>query len=90
MMLQNVRIVGKWLLCRGIVENDVLAGAQDIVEHRYRQRSRSHALVAELHRDNIATGRSLCCDALVGPSGQDQQSAFRAGLFNRGAHECVE
>jgi len=42
LVLTEVGICGKRGLGGGIVENDALAGAHDIVEHRLRQHGRGH------------------------------------------------
>jgi len=54
MALTEVGIRGKRRLGGGIVENDDLAGAQDIVEHRLRQHGCGHGLVAQLYDDCVA------------------------------------
>ena len=59
MALTDVGILGKSRLGRGVVENDALSGAQDIVQHRNRQHALGHGLVAQMHGHRVAGGRGL-------------------------------
>ena len=91
--LADVGIGGKRGLGRGIVENDALAGAQDIVEDRLRQHRRGHRHIAQLHVamctavDPVVASAAMRCSP---PSRQDQQTALGARLLNRRAHERVD
>ena len=90
LVLLEVRIGGKRVLYRGIVEKDALAGAQGMVDDRMRQRGRSHGLVAKFHADRIAGGRGFGRDPLLCPARQHQQAALDTGLLNGGPHEDDE
>ena len=87
--LPDVGVVAKRRLGRGIVENEGLPRAQDMVEHRFRQRSRAYPFVAQLHND----GAGICGfrhDPLLDPSQTNQQTSLGAGLLDRETHESVD
>ncbi|HKN28242.1 MAG TPA: hypothetical protein VJY34_10295 [Roseiarcus sp.] len=90
MPLADVGVLAKCGLGRGVVENDTLSGAQDVVEHRFRQRGRAHLLVAQLHNDRVAPGCRFRLYPLLDASRKNQQTSLGAGLLDRGAHERVD
>ena len=67
-----------------------LPGAQDVVEHQFRQHSRACLLVAQLHYDRVAAGCGFRLYPLLDPSRTNQQTSLGAGLLDRGAHEHVD
>ena len=60
-------------LGRGIVENDALLHAQDIMENRFWQQVRGHGIVAQMHDDRIAVGRGFRCDPQRFPRGRSNR-----------------
>ena len=86
----DVGVLAKCGPGRGIVENDTLPGAQDVVEHRFRQRSRACLLVAQLHYDRVAAGCGFRLYPLLDPSRTNQQTSLGTGVLDRGAHERVD
>ena len=86
----DVGVLAKCGLGRGIVENDSLPGAQDVVEHRFWQHSCARLLVAQLHCDRVAAGCGFRLYPLLDPSRTNQQTSLGAGLLDRGAHEHID
>jgi hypothetical protein len=71
-MLTDVRVPSKLGLSRGIVENDALLRAQDVVEDRLRQHGRARASVEQVHGDGIAAGGGFRRDPRFAPFRENQ------------------
>src|ERR1700728_1221241 len=66
--LPDVGVFAKCGPGRGIVESDTLPGAQDVMERRFRQRSRACLLIAQLHYHRVAAGCGFRLYPLLDPS----------------------
>jgi hypothetical protein len=86
-VLTNVWIRSKRGLDRGIVENDGLLHAQDIVKHRFWQQILGYDIVTRIHDHPIAIGRGFGCDPQRLPLQQKQQTSLGSGLLDRGTHQ---
>jgi hypothetical protein len=67
-----------------------LPRAQDVVEHRFRQRGAAYLLVAQLHNDRVAAGCGFRLYPLLDASRKNQQTSLGVGMLDRGAHERVD
>jgi hypothetical protein len=59
-------------LDRGIVQNNNLAGVQDVVEHGLRQHALGHGLVHQTYDHRVAACRSFRLDTRLFPAPQNQ------------------
>ena len=86
----HVRIGGKRVRGRGIVEQHAVPRADDILDDGLGQRRRGHGLVCQTHDDGVAAGRGFRRDAQLVAARQDQQPPLSTGVLNRRTHERVE
>ncbi|MCY1301111.1 hypothetical protein D9M70_507030 [compost metagenome] len=87
-MLADIGIGGEPRIGHCVFQAQALAGAQHLVEHSFGQRGCTDRFVAQQHR-SIADSR-LRRNTRLACFGEDQHTAFGAGLFDGRAHHHVD
>jgi hypothetical protein len=88
--LPEVRIGGKQVRGRGIIEQHRLLRPEDVVEDRHGQFHATHARMAEADRDRVTAGGGFRRDPQRVHMRQQQETTLRPRVLDRKRHQRVD